>query len=473
MNELCKLSATAVVALLKQGKVSPLELIDAAAARIAETEPALNALPTLCLDRARDHAKRLLQNPPKAPPAHFLHGLPIAVKDNTDVKGVRCTSGSRIYADRIATESDIIVERLEEHGALVVAKSNLPEFAAGGNTFNEVFGVTRNPWDTRMTPSGSSGGAAAALASGQVWLATGGDFGGSIRTPSSYCSTVGLRPTPGMVPRAQKQPYSALSVEGPMARNVADCALMFECEAGAHQLDPMSRPLESGSYIAAAARPQKPQRVAYSVDLGVTPVVHRDTRAVVEAAAKKIAGDGVIVEEVHPDLSDAVKNFMVLRGAIYIARVAPLMEKYRHLLKPEVIGNTEFGLSLKLSDVDAAEIAQGEIVRRMAKFFETYDLLIAPAVMCPPFPVETRYIAELDGVKLDGYMGWLSLTCALSITSCPILALPGGFTPDGLPVGLQVAGPLRSEAKLFSHGAYLEQLLGYLERLPIEPIIRK
>ena len=213
MNELCKLSATAAVALLKQGKVSPLELIDAAAARIAETEPALNALPTLCLDRARDHAKRLMQNPPQNPPAHFLHGLPIAVKDNTDVKGVRCTSGSRIYADRIATESDIIVERLEDHGALVVAKSNLPEFAAGGNTFNEVFGVTRNPWDTRMTPSGSSGGAAAALASGQVWLATGGDFGGSIRTPSSYCSTVGLRPTPGSVPRAQKQPFSALSVE--------------------------------------------------------------------------------------------------------------------------------------------------------------------------------------------------------------------------------------------------------------------
>ena len=472
MNELCKLSATAAVALLKQGKVSPLELIDAAAARIAETEPALNALPTLCFDRARDHAKRLMQQPLKNPPPHYLHGLPIAVKDNTDVKGVRCTSGSRIYAERIATESDIIVERLEDHGALVVAKSNLPEFAAGGNTFNELFGVTRNPWDTRMTPSGSSGGAAAALASGQVWLATGGDFGGSIRTPSSYCSTVGLRPTPGMVPRAQKQPFSALSVEGPMARNVADCALMFECEAGAHKLDPMSRPLESGSYIAAAARPQKPKRVAYSVDLGVTPVVHRDTRAVVEAAAKKIAGDGVIVEEVHPDLSDAVRNFMVLRGAIYIARIAPLMEKHRHLLKPEVIGNTEFGLSLKLPDVVAAEIAQGEIIRRMARFFETYDLLIAPSVMCPPFPVETRYIAELDGVKLDGYMGWLSLTCALSITACPILALPGGFTPDGLPVGLQVAGPLRSEAKLFSHGAYLEQLLGYAERLPINPVIR-
>ncbi|MBI2223358.1 MAG: amidase, partial [Betaproteobacteria bacterium] len=368
-----------------------------------------------------------------------------------------------------APASDIVVQRLERHGALVIGKSNLPEFAAGGNTFNDVFGVTRNPWDTRMTPSGSSGGSAAALASGQVWLATGGDFGGSIRTPSSFCSTVGLRPSPGMVPRAQKQPFSALSVEGPMARNVADCALMFDCESGAHPLDPLSHPASVASYAAAAARAQKPKRVAYSVDLGVAPVIHREVRAVCETAARKIAGDGVIVEEAHPDLSDAVRNFLVLRGAIYIARIAPLLEKHRHLLKPEVIGNTEFGLGLKLPEVVAAEIAHGELIRRMARFFENYDLLICPAVMCPPFPVETRYVEELDGVKLEGYMGWLALTCALSITACPVLAMPGGFTASGLPVGLQVAGPLRSEAQLFSYGAYLEQLFGLAGRVPIDP----
>ena len=397
MSELWRLTATEAVALLKRGEVTPLDLIDVAAARIAATDGALNALPTLCLDRARDHARRLMARPRRDPPPHYLYGLPIAVKDNMDVAGVRCTSGSRIYENRIAEASDIVVERLE------------------------VFGVTRNPWDTRMTPSGSSGGAAAALASGQVWLATGGDFGGSIRTPSSYCSTVGLRPTPGSVPRAQKQPFSALSVEGPMARTVGDCALMFECEAGAHPLDPLAHPMQPGLWMNAAARPQKPARVAFSVDLGVAPAVHRDTRAVVEAAAKKIAGEGVIVEETHPDLADAVRNFMVLRGAIYIARIAPLL---------------------------------------------------AQAVVCPPFPVETRYVAELDGVKFDGYMGWLSLTCALSITACPVLALPGGFTPGGLPVGLQVAGPLRSEARLFSQGAWLEQLLGHAARLPIEPVVR-
>ncbi|HEV2007136.1 MAG TPA: amidase [Burkholderiales bacterium] len=472
MNELCRLSATEAVALLRRREVSPLELIDASVARIEETDPQLNALPTLCVERAREHAGRLMQQRPADPPPHYLHGLPIAVKDNTDVEGVRCTSGSRIYADRIAASSDIIVQRLERNGALVIGKSNLPEFAAGGNTFNDVFGVTRNPWDTRMTPSGSSGGAAAALASGQVWLATGGDFGGSIRTPSSFCSTVGLRPSPGMVPRAQKQPFSALSVEGPMARNVADCALMFDCEVGAHPLDPMSHPAPALSYASAAAYPRKPARVAFSVDLGVAPVIHREVRAACTAAAEKIARDGVTVEEAHPDLDDAEKNFMILRGAIYIARIGPLLEKHRDLLKPEVIENTEFGLRLSLGEVVAAEIAQGELIRRVARFFENYDLLICPAVMCPPFPVETRYVEQLDGVKLQGYMGWLVMTCALSITACPILSIPCGFTAGGLPIGLQVVAPMRAESRLISYGAYLEQLFGLARLLPLDPVVK-
>ena len=472
MNELCRLSATEAVALLRRREVSPLELIDASVARIEETDPQLNALPTLCVERAREHAGRLMKQRPSDPPAHYLHGLPIAVKDNTDVEGVRCTSGSRIYADRIAASSDIIVQRLERNGALVIGKSNLPEFAAGGNTFNDVFGVTRNPWDTRMTPSGSSGGAAAALASGQVWLATGGDFGGSIRTPSSFCSTVGLRPSPGMVPRAQKQPFSALSVEGPMARNVADCALMFDCEVGAHPLDPMSHPAPASSYASAAAYPRKPARVAFSVDLGVAQVIHREVRAACTAAAEKIARDGVTVEETHPDLADAEKNFMILRGAIYIARIGPLLEKHRDLLKPEVIENTEFGLSLTLGEVVAAEIAQGELIRRVARFFENHDLLICPAVMCPPFPVETRYLEQLDGVKLHGYMGWLVMTCALSMTACPILSIPCGFTADGLPIGLQVVAPMRAESRLISYGTYLEQLFGLARLLPIDPVVK-
>ncbi|MDP2241145.1 MAG: amidase [Burkholderiales bacterium] len=469
MQELYKLTATEAVALLKKGEVTPLEMIDAAAARIEATNPKINALVTLCLDRGRDHARRIMKQSKKDAPPQFLHGLPIAVKDNTDVAGVRCTSGSRIYAERIAPSSDLVVERLEANGAVVIAKSNLPEFAAGGNTFNDVFGATLNPWDMRMSASGSSGGAAAALASGQVWLATGSDFGGSIRTPASFCSITGLRPSPGMVPRVQKQPFSPLAVEGPMARNVADVALMFDAEAGYHALDPLSQVGPHASFAQAASRPQRPLRVAYSTDLGIAPVVDREVSAVCRAAADQLAKDGVTVEEAHPDLGEAGKDFLTLRGAVYLARVAPLLQKYRELMKPEVIANAEFGMRLKLRDVVAAEIAQGEIVRRVAQFFEDYDLLLCPTVLCPPFDVNQRYPEELDGVRFDGYMGWLVMTYAVTVTTCPVMALPCGFTKSGLPIGLQAIGKPRGEAALFSAAAYLESLFEIAARTPVDP----
>lgn len=224
------------------------------------------------------------------------------------------------------------------------------------------------------------------------------------------------------------------------------------------------------SYSACAGRPQRPGRVAFSADLGIAPVIDDEVREVCKAAAEKLAQDGVTVDEAHPDLSDAGKNFLTLRGAVYIARIAPLLEKYRHLLKREVVDNTEYGLSLKLSDVVAAEIAQGEIVRRVAKFLEDYDLLLCPTVLCPPFDVNQRYPEELNGVRFEGYMGWLILTYAVTMTACPVMALPCGFTRGGLPVGLQVIGRPRGEAALFSAAAYMESLLGVANLTPIEPM---
>ena len=469
MGELWRLSAVEAVRVLKRREVSPLEMIDAAAARIEATNPKVNALVTLCYDRAREHARRILGERRPDPPPQFLHGLPVAVKDGTDVAGLRCTSGSRIFADRIAPASDIVVQRLEANGAIVIGKSNLPEFAAGGNTFNDVFGATLNPWDVRTTSSGSSGGSAAALAAGQVWLATGGDFGGSIRTPSSYCSTTGLRPSPGMVPRASRQPFNPLSVEGPMARDVADTALMFDAEAGWHPLDPLSQVGPHPSFSEAAARPRKPARVAISTDLGIARAVDREVRAACRAAAEKLAREGVAVEEAHPDLADAEKTFLTLRGAVFVARHAQLMEKHRNLYKPEIIDNTEFGLKLTPRQIVDAEIAQGELIRRTAKWFENYDLLICPAVTCPPFDVNQRYVAEVDGVRFEGYMGWLVLTLAITVTACPVIALPGGFTASGLPIGLQLVGPQRSEAKLIAMASYLEKLLDVKPKTPIDP----
>jgi amidase len=468
MHEFIKWTATEAVARLTRGDVSPLELIDAAEARIAETNPQINAMVTLCLDRARERAKRL---PAAGTVARsgYLHGLPIAVKDNTHVEGVRCTSGSKVHEHLVSPASDLVVERLEAMGALVIGKTNLPEFAAGGNTFNDVFGATRNPWDISKSASGSSGGSAAALAAGQAWLATGNDFGGSIRTPASFCSVSGLRPTPGLVPRIQKQPFNPLSVEGPMARNVADVALMLDAEAGGDRRDPLSPRDALPSYAQAAARARRPVRVAVSADLGIAPVVDREVRAAIRQVADKLAADGVTVEEAHPDLREAGPNFLTLRGAVYIARIAPLLEKYRDVLKPEVVQNAEFGLSTRLTDVVAAEQVQGEVIRRSAAFFERYDALICPATLCPPFDVSWRYPESWDGVAFDGYMGWLVLTYAVSLMACPVMAMPGGFTQTGLPIGLQVIGPPKGEAALFSHAAYLEQLLDYAGRVPLDP----
>jgi amidase len=302
-----------------------------------------------------------------------------------------------------------------------------------------------------------------------VWLATGGDFGGSIRTPSSYCSTTGLRPSPGMVPRTSKQPFNPLSVEGPMARDVADTALMFDVEAGWHPLDPLSQTGPHPGFAAAAARPQKPRRVAFSADLGIARAVDREVRGVCKAAAEKLARDGVPVEEAHPDLADAEKTFLTLRGAVFIARHAELIRKHRHLYKPEIIENTEFGLKCTPEEIVAAEVAQGELIRRAARWFEGYDMLICPAVSCPPFDVKQRYPETVDGVRFDGYMGWLILTYAITVTACPVVSLPGGFTTTGLPIGLQLVGPPRSEARLLAMAAYLEALLSVQPRTPIDP----
>jgi amidase len=470
MDDLCRLSATAAVDLLRRRKVSPLELLDAAAARIADTEPSLNAIPTLCLERARDQAKALMRNPPTDPPDHFLHGLPIVVKDNVEVKGVRCTFGSPIFADHISPESDIVVQRLESNGAVVVGKSNIPEFAAGGNTFNEVFGITRNPWNTDYTPGGSSGGTAAALAAGQVWLGTGNDFGGSIRTPASFCSLVGLRPTPGTVPRVQKQPYAPFNVEGPLARSVTDCALMLECEAGLHPLDPLSAPVVRGSFMRAAANPSRPTLTALSLDLGVAPTVAPEVARVFGLLGERLTGAGCDVEAACPDLRDAISIFRTLRGVAFAGNMRTLLQTERHRLKPEVIANAEFGMSLTVDDIVTAEHAHGELVRRVARFFERFDVLICPAVLCPPIKAEERYVSVLNGVDLGDYLGWMVMTCAISVTGCPVLALPCGFTREGLPVGVQVIGPARSEARLLAIGAYLEQVLDVSPRTPIEPL---
>ena len=470
MTNLVKMTATEVVGLLKDGKVSPRELLDASEARIKETDGVVNAMPTLCFDRARAHAARLEKETPADRPDPHLHGLPIAIKDLTPVKDVRFTSGSPIFADRIADFSDVMVERLEERGGVVVGKSNTPEFGAGGQTFNEVLGTTTNPWNTERTPGGSSGGAAAALAAGQVWLAQGSDLGGSLRTPASFTGVVGLRPSPKRVAHGPlRLPFATYPVEGPMARNVADTALFLDMMAGSHILDPSSLPAPEVSYVDSLKDIPKFGRIAYSPDLGHCPVDPEVAEICAKAAAdfaRYCAG----VEEACPDLHDGEEIFQTLRAQHFIASHVPLLAEHREKLKPEVIWNIEKGAKLNADDIGAAQRAQGDLYQRVVKFFCDYDFLIVPAAIVPAYPHKYRYVEEVNGVKFDNYMSWLALPSMLTVTNCPVISIPCGFTKSGLPVGLQIMGPNAREDRVLQAAYAFERDHDYASRVPIDPI---
>jgi amidase len=462
-------TACAIVDQLNSGEVTPLDVLDALEKRIAEVDGKTNALPILCFDRARTQAKALMQKPRTE--RGVLAGLPIPIKDLTSVAGVRTTQGSLIFKDTVPAQSDIVVELIESNGGVIYAKSNTPEFGAGAHTFNEVFGPTRNPWDLSRSASGSSGGAAVALATGTAWLAHGTDMGGSLRNPASFCSVVGLRPSIGRVPHSPAFKIDRnLTVHGPMARNIEDLALFLDAMSGEHPADPLSLPRLPASFLSAARSGKKPKRIAYSPDLGITPV-DPQVADITRKAASRFAEAGVIVEEAHPDLSEAHECFHVLRAFDFAISKAALLRSKREYLKPEVIWNIEEGLKLTVEQLERAEAQRVAMAARTLEFFKTYDLLLAPATIVPPFPIEHRYVKECAGKTFDNYVEWLGIVYAITLACCPALSLPCGFTTTGLPVGLQMVAPPRGEAKLLAGARVLEDILGIRGSTPIDPRI--
>jgi amidase len=460
-------TACAIVDKLKAGEVTPLDLLDVLEKRIAEVDDKVNALPILCFERARKHARALMEKP--AAERGRLAGLPVPIKDLTNVAGVLTTQGSPIYRDNVAAKSDILVEHLEANGGVIYAKSNTPEFGAGANTFNEVFGPTLNPWDISRSAAGSSGGAAVALATGTAWLAHGTDMGGSLRNPASFCGIVGLRPSIGRVAHTPSNSIDRnLTVHGPMARNVEDLALLLDAMSGEHAADPLSLPMPPASFLSAARSGRKPKRIAYSPDLGITPV-DPEVAAITRKAAERFAEAGAIVEEAHPDLREAHECFHVLRAFDFAMTKAALLRTKRDLLKPEVIWNVEEGLKLTVEQIARAEAQRVEMTARTVEFFESYDLLLAPATIVAPFPIEQRYVAECAGKKFDNYVEWLGIVYAITLACCPALSLPCGFTASGLPVGLQMVAPPRGEAQLLAGAKVLEDVLGVRGTTPIDP----
>ena len=466
-NDLIGKSACEIVDLLKGGEVIPTDLLDALESRITAVDDKVNALPTLCFERAREHAARLGELVPGE--RGLLAGMPVPIKDLNDVADVLCTHGSPIFAKNVPEVSDILVEHLERNGAIVYAKSNTPEFGAGANTFNEVFGPTLNPWNTSRSAAGSSGGAAAALASGTAWLAHGSDMGGSLRNPASFCGVCGMRPSPGRVASTRAGKIDGnLGQQGPMARNVQDLALLFDAMVGDEPGDPVSLPASGTSYLEAARSGWKPARVAVSRDLGITPV-DPEVASIVEEAARRLEDAGVIVEEAHPDLSEAHECFHVLRALSFATSLKPLLENHRELLKPEVIWNIEQGLALSVDEIVKAENQRGAMFHRTLEFFGTYDLLLCPATIVPPFPVEHRYVEECDGHKFNNYIEWLAIVYAITNVCCPAISIPAGFTSENLPVGIQMIAPPHAEDRLLAGARLLEDILGVTIKTPIDP----
>jgi amidase len=464
---LVQATACAIVDKLNAGEVTPLDLLDVLEQRIAEVDGKVNALPTLCFDRARTHAKELMKKP--LGERGLLAGLPVPIKDLTNVADVLTTQGSPIYKDNVPVRSDVVVEHLESRGGLVYAKSNTPEFGAGANTFNEVFGATRNPWDLSRSAAGSSGGAAVALATGMAWLAHGTDMGGSLRNPASFCGIVGIRPSIGRVAHTPVAKIDRnLSVHGPMARNVEDLALLLDAMSGEHPADPLSLPALPTSFLSAARSGMRPKRVAYSPDLGITPV-DPEVAAITRQAAARFAEAGAIVEEAHPDLREAHECFHVLRAFDFAISKAALLRSKRDQLKPEVIWNIEQGLRLSVEQLERAEAQRVAMTARTLEFFETYDLLLTPATIVAPFPIENRYVAECAGKTFDNYVEWLGIVYAITLVCCPALSLPCGFTASGLPVGLQMVAPPRGESQLLAGARVLEDILGLRGTTPIDP----
>ncbi len=465
MTDLWRLTATEAVGRLRKRELSPLELVEAAAARIAAVEPKVNALPIRFLDEARDHAKRF-DRESRDDPA-WLAGLPIAVKDYNDVAGQLTTCGSPIFADYRAPADDRTIATLRANGAIPLAKSNVPEFA-GSHTFNPVWGVTRNPWNLERTAGGSSGGAAAALAAGEVWLANGSCLGGSLRIPASFCSIVGLRPSPGVVPRGDGLPaFDSLWVDGPMARNVPDLALMLDAMAALTPHDPLSRPVPPRGFQAALQGARPPRRIGFSSNFGLRSIDPEVAR-ICRAAAERFPDLGCAVEEEAPDFSGAIDCFQVLRALLFADVRGDLLPRERDRINPDIVWNIEKGQNLTADEIIRALRQRHALFHRVARFFDDFDLIACPTVAVAPFPVEHRFPLEIAGEKLTTYIDWMFLTFIITLVGCPAISLPCGLTQEGLPVGLQLVGRPHGDAELLGAALLLEQALGFAGRVPVD-----
>ena len=459
-SELCGKSATELRRLIATRAVSCREVLDAHIARIEALNPALNAIVTKTYEHARKQADAL-----DAAPASqgALAGLPIAHKDLLATRGVRTTYGSPLYARHVPTEDDLVVRRIRAAGAVLVGKTNTPEFGAGSQTFNRVFGATPNPYNVTKTCGGSSGGAAVALAARMLPIADGSDTGGSLRNPAAFCNIVGFRPTPGRVP-TPGNPWSDLSTAGPMARTVDDVALLFSALAGPHPQVPHCLPEPGTTFAHVEPLDLASLRVAFSADFGRLPV-QTAVRDALWALRAVLVDARAQVIDAAPDLGDARRIFHILRAGGFRRRFGAMSAAERAQLKDTIRWNLEAGEALTVADYDWAAAARTRLVARVGAFFQAVDLLIGPATQVLPFDIDTEWVREIEGTPMATYIEWMEACSWITVTGCPALSLPAGFHDD-LPVGAQLVAPLRTDAFLLRAAKAIESATGYAATAP-------
>ena len=447
--DLCDRSATDLADMIRRREISARELLQATLDRIDRVNPAVNAIVTLVPDMAQRWAAAADDATAAGDELGLLHGLPIAHKDLEATAGIRTTLGSPLFAEFVPSEDDLAVQRLRAAGAVTVGKTNTPEFGAGSQTFNTVFGATRNPYDLTVTCGGSSGGAAVALATGMVSIADGSDMGGSLRNPASFCNIVGLRPSYGRVPDwPNSTPWSGLGTTGAMARNVDDLALQLQVLAGPDPRIPISLP-DDGSVFARVAGPPLDTnglRVAWTPDLGLP--VDDIVRSALADTPQRLEALGCHVEDAMPDLTDAREIFQTLRAWHFDISVGALYDAYPEQLKDTIRWNVEAARRRTMSDHQRASVAHARLIERARMFFDQYDVLALPTSQVPPFAVDVDWPREVDGEPMETYIDWMRSCCDISVTGCPAVSMPAAFTAGGLPVGVQFVGRPAGDVEL-------------------------
>ena len=442
MRDLWRKPALEIAALVRSREIRPVEVLEAHLDVIGRLNPALNAIVTLASDSAYAAARTAEQAVMRGDNLGPMHGLPIGVKDIVATANIRTTYGSPLYANYVPNEDAEVIRRLKVAGAIILAKTNTPEFATGANTVNPVFGATRNPWNTALSPAGSSGGSAAAVASGMLPIAQGTDFGCSVRIPAAFCGIIGIRPTPGLTPNyPMPLGWDPGQVHGPLARTAEDAAMMLDAIAGFSRISPISvaPPWASALEVVAKTRDAKGLRVAFARDIaGIG--VDSEIEMICRNAANSLRDQGAMVDEIDFDLSDGRNPYKTWRGVWMVGQQLANLERLESFGE-NLQGNVKSGLTVTTTDIARAEQIRFALFQKMRTLFERYDFLVTPAAPVKPFPVEWDFPKEINGKNFDSYIDWIAPAFLITLLSLPAASVPAGLTTDRLPVGLQVVGP--------------------------------